>query len=763
MRIIRNIFLLACLSLAGWCVYFITCTQPGLVIALHVAARYLPGQLSIAKIDGTLLTRWQLKTIQYKSPYATATIDSVNFTLFTNDLWHGKLHLQQFIIQNALITISPITSTTPSAHHTAPTQLSETQLPDWPAFLRIDQVDIKNFVVNYGKNQFSLNGHISTYWQLAWTLNAKQLEAIDPTLHGTLTSHGTLAGPLRTPTLDLQLQAHDIEYPNFYLTQFTTHAHIIVQPTIDSTLHLNLQGLAMGAQFLSQIDIAVRANLMRLQKALQLRANITLNHQPPLQLAISLPQFYSKDWRKLSQPITGQLQTTLPLSSIPLPDTLPINQLKGTLATQLTLSGTLAQPIITGTLHIKDGRINVPDLGITPDRIQLEGVLAANHLLSFHGTLHCGAGDGKITGRFNASAPGAPLQLQLQGTRLTVANLPAWHVTLSPDVNLQLIAGKLNITGKIFIPHAQLALQKAINVVSLPEDVIFIHEGKAIKSTVPFSPALQLEITLGKPIKLAWQDLRAELGGQLHLSMLAGGALTATGELFVLKNTGTYHAYGQTLHIQTGRLIYTGGLLTNPGLNIVANKQIQGVAMSSGGSSTSFNAQVGLGNIYAGKRNIIVGIRVTGFLDQPIITPYSNPTMSDADVVSWLIFDSPASNMKSGALLAILSTMTPGNGLGSNKLIQSVQKSFGFSEFDIQSIQVYDPIKLQSINTSTLVIGKQLAKKLSAQYSAGLFYPVSILNVRYQLSQHWVAQSESRSIDNSMDNGADIIYQFERD
>ena len=81
----------------------------------------------------------------------------------------------------------------------------------------------------------------------------------------------------------------------------------------------------------------------------------------------------------------------------------------------------------------------------------------------------------------------------------------------------------------------------------------------------------------------------------------------------------------------------------------------------------------------------------------------------------------------------------------------------------VESLQVFNPNATSSSNsvvsTTSLVIGKQLSNDLSIHYSVGLFYPVSILNLRYQLTKNWAIQSET----STLDNGADVLYSIERD
>jgi autotransporter translocation and assembly factor TamB len=79
------------------------------------------------------------------------------------------------------------------------------------------------------------------------------------------------------------------------------------------------------------------------------------------------------------------------------------------------------------------------------------------------------------------------------------------------------------------------------------------------------------------------------------------------GELRVVD--GTFGAFGQRLEIETGRLIYTGGPLENPGLEIRAVRRVD---------------------------QVTAGALVRGTLQEPEITLYSDPPMPSAEVLSYL-------------------------------------------------------------------------------------------------------------------------------
>ena len=109
------------------------------------------------------------------------------------------------------------------------------------------------------------------------------------------------------------------------------------------------------------------------------------------------------------------------------------------------------------------------------------------------------------------------------------------------------------------------------------------------------------------------------------------------------------------------------------------------------------------------------------------------------------------------AILGMLTSLYPGGRL--SNITEKLENKLGLSELNVGSVQSFNPITKKIESNTAFIVGKQITNKLSIHYSVGVFDPVSILNLRYQLDNHWAVQSETSTID----NGADLVYIFERD
>ena len=247
---------------------------------------------------------------------------------------------------------------------------------------------------------------------------------------------------------------------------------------------------------------------------------------------------------------------------------------------------------------------------------------------------------------------------------------------------------------------------------------------------------------------MAYKDLEAKLRGHLHINKNSDELMTATGELYTTE--GAYSSYGKELALQEGRLIYTGGTILNPGLNIKAARKI---------TSTSVNTNP---NNSGSSHTLTIGLHITGTAEKPAISLFSIPAnLSQADILSYLLFDRPQSDThgrESEALLGVLSELTPHGGKIA-KAKKQLQEKLGLNELNMETTEILDPNAHTSSTATALVVGKQLTENVNVNYRVGIFNPISILNIRYNLSKRFSIQSETSTID----NGADLFYKIERD
>jgi translocation and assembly module TamB len=227
---------------------------------------------------------------------------------------------------------------------------------------------------------------------------------------------------------------------------------------------------------------------------------------------------------------------------------------------------------------------------------------------------------------------------------------------------------------------------------------------------------------LGDEVKLAARGLETELEGGLLVVEQPGALTTASGELRLVG--GTFQAYGQDLVIDRGRLLFAGGPLTDPGIDLRAHRTVRDA-------------------------NVTAGIEARGTLRAPEVTLWSEPAMGESQAISYLLLGRPleAARPEEGSLLANAATTL---GIrGGNLLAGKLAARYGLEEAGIQGGR--------TLEEAAFVVGKYLSPRLYVSYGIGLFNAVNTLRIRYLVSEHLHLQAETGAT-----TSGDVFYTIER-
>ncbi len=747
--LIRHFLLILALIIASiFC--FLTMTTAGLQTSIELVGNYLPGKLQIARATGTLFSEFSLHNISYQTNSEQIQIQNFALKWHPSGLFINRLIIESVTLDQANIILKNL-----------PTQATGTEASNQDFLKLLQRIFIQKMNLNHVRIKLNdalieVTGKLEKNWDVNWHIDIPNLAVLVPKSTGSFSTSGTISGSLWTPTIQATAQGKKLFLENQQIAELNAEATIVVKPKVNSTLHISATGLNIQDYPLKTFDFLASGNVSYEKNSLSANLKSIIAKKYPVSAVFMLPKFSRLD--DFNQPIIAKIDSTteqLDFLTQWIPD---IKNPRGSLKTSLLINGTLAHPEFTGNLAILNGQVTIPLLGITLQNIQLQGQTTPNQELHFNGNFRSGKGSATLQGVFDFNQPSYPVSLAIKGSELQAIDLPEYNVVISPELTLKFAQQNLQLQGNISIPYAEISPKNFSSTVTLPSDVVFVGS-KQTKSSLPFTTQLQINLQLGDKIHIAYNNLQTNLIGNIQITQLPGALVNAAGELST-KN-GTYSAYGKTLTIQTGRLIYTGGSLMNPGLNISAIKKIKSMGMT--GNVSSFTGTTSLKPIYTGMENITVGVQVLGTLNSPVLTLTSTPTLSQADILSYLIFGYPQSQISGnqyGALFTALSSLNSNSNSSSiSNLTKKMQQKLGISELNVESTQVFNPEKNATVSTTTVVVGKQLTDKLSLHYSVGLFYPVSILNLRYKLSKRWAIQSETSTID----NGADLLYSIEQD
>lgn len=375
---------------------------------------------------------------------------------------------------------------------------------------------------------------------------------------------------------------------------------------------------------------------------------------------------------------------------------------------------------------------------------QLEGVYSATN-----DKLHV-KGEGLWMPEFKGS-------FALTGDAFPLIESKEYQIQVSPRLKALLTPQSLDIQGALLIPKAHLKPFNFGHTLLPTEDITFVSEEK---KNMPFKVTSAINLQMGNAVDLEFKGLKTTLTGNIMLKQLMDEPLTATGQLTFKK--GTYTAFGQDLTIKQGQLLFAGGLVSNPGIQLKAVRIINKSKFSAN-LPTNTNANRGTNFTETHFQPIqfstktTVGVEVSGFLRNPKISLFSSPShYSQADILSLLVLGFPANlASKSGGqiLLAAISSLDLGKDSQATELVKQLKNSLKV-DFNIQTNN--SPINTTNFTDSTrVVVGKSISKRIYVSYNLGLNQTdPNVLTLKYLLTRFFSLQiTTSKS-----DNGIDFLY-----
>jgi len=201
--------------------------------------------------------------------------------------------------------------------------------------------------------------------------------------------------------------------------------------------------------------------------------------------------------------------------------------------------------------------------------------------------------------------------------------------------------------------------------------------------------------------------LDALLQGQVQLSSEANQALKAQGTVRVAQ--GTYTAYGRQLAIDRGTLRFNGPLF-NPAIDIAAMRHGQ---------------------------EVTAGVAVFGTVMAPRVNLISDPSVSEAEKLSWLVLGRPLDNMSNKDLGALQGAASILLSQGALSAVQSqIATAFGVDDVRIASSQ-------DNVQQRIITLGKRVSSQLYVSYEQSLQAASSVLLLRYSLSPRLTVEAEA--------------------
>jgi translocation and assembly module TamB len=414
----------------------------------------------------------------------------------------------------------------------------------------------------------------------------------------------------------------------------------------------------------------------------------------------------SGEWQAM--PLSGAVHaetSELGLLSLYLPD---IDRAAGQLHADVNVTGTLGAPQLNGALKLSGGELDLYQVNLGLRQVMLEAHLTDGGL-DFSGNARAGGGTAAANGHLEWHDLLPYGKFHLEGTNLRVADTPEAQIDASPDLAFAVDGRRIEVTGTVTVPYAKIQPKDIANAVRTSADEVIVGE-QSPDPAERFEVMSTVTLTLGDKVSVDASGLTGRLAGSVTIRTGYDAITRATGELSVAN--GIYLAYARKLDIQRGRLIFTGGPIDDPGVDLRAQKEFP---------------------------DVTAGVNVRGTLQQPRISFFSDPPLPQSQIVSLILSGSAAQATQSASNAAL--------GQGAALLAAQVGSRVGLPDVSLET----DPLA----NETSLVLGRYLTPRLYVSYGVSLTETLNTLKLRYTLGDHWVVRTELGTA-----RGADLIYSI---
>ena len=418
----------------------------------------------------------------------------------------------------------------------------------------------------------------------------------------------------------------------------------------------------------------------------------------------------------MRSPIRGQLQMAtgeLGFLTLYLP---AIDRAAGHFDANLSFEGTLDEPRASGVIKLTRAEVDLYQLNLALRELDMEARIVSNNL-EFSSNAKAGAGSlsssGKIEWRENLPYG----EILLDGQNLRVVDVPEARIDASPDLDFRIAGREILVKGTVNIPLARIQPADLTNAVLPSADERLVGPTEEVEND-PFRVTSEITMTLGDKVTVETYGLTGHLTGSITERTLPGEPSRATGELQV--RDGQYLALARKLDIERGRLIFSGGLLVDPAVDIRAVKVFPDVK---------------------------AGVNVRGSLREPRLTFFSEPSYPQSQIVSLLLAGGTFERQTGGR------EGTPGAtqevaGQAAALLAAQLGGKLGIPDISVESTLA---------NETSLVLGKYLSPRLYVSYGISLTESINTIKMRYTLDDNWTIKTEA-----GKERAADLVFTIEK-
>ncbi|WP_095499529.1 autotransporter assembly complex protein TamB [Paraferrimonas haliotis] len=393
-------------------------------------------------------------------------------------------------------------------------------------------------------------------------------------------------------------------------------------------------------------------------------------------------------------------------------------ELAGDANASIQLSGNLSDPKLEGHFLFKDGEIASRFNPTELSNIQLDADFDGGSL-DLDSSFTVGEGAASLTA--DLSWPDDKLQgdVRFSGDEMSVIYPPMVILKISPDLRLSINENLFTLSGDVIVPSGKIELQTLPEGgVAVSEDVVFVDsQAQEQEEKQIIDLAADVNIRIGPKVAISGFGLDGKLVGALNFQQDPKKPPLLFGDVRIAD--GRYKFMGQSLDIPRGEVQFSGPA-DLPSLNIEAVRFIK-------------------------SEDVTAGVRITGTPKKPEVNFFSNPTMEQAEILSYIAngrgFSSE--NSDDNSMLAAAALSMSGNVGVINNLSNSASnlaEKIGFNN-----------VQVDTNDDGRVALSGYIGENLMVKYGVGVLNAENQLTARYFLLPRLYLEVVSQSIEQSLD------------
>jgi autotransporter translocation and assembly factor TamB len=373
-----------------------------------------------------------------------------------------------------------------------------------------------------------------------------------------------------------------------------------------------------------------------------------------------------------------------------------IQGIAGEVEVDLQVRGSLNQPVASGLLRVRDGKLTPTALGVQVSSVTAEGLLEPRGIRISQ--ISARANKGELNGSgFIALQKFVPqgIELAIAAKQWPAINTQQYQVEVDGGAKIDGTVAAPRITGKFEVPRGELRpdlsfLDRGNTPVKRDPTITVVSTTASGKSAVKpesngqgdselwRSASIDIQVRIPNNLWVRHRNGNAELSGNLRVTKASGGNPTVTGLIETIR--GWVGFQGRRFTLTRGRLEFGGGEKIDPSLDIVAEYR-------------------------AG--NYLISAVVKGTAEKPTLTLASDPQLDQADILSVLLFNKPLSSLEKSEQASLQqNAISITSGFAAAQIGQAVSQALGLQELGVD---------ITNVSVSQDVSGKY-GQEVSAEY-----------------------------------------------